>query len=192
MTPFLSPNRSSFFSIMISQSNKHSMSSVNEMHIKSMRCKIICFSPLIFIVPFSVSFTKKVKSIESFCLHSQEVVKFLSIQLFSYDIIKIIRKNWNIKKKQTKKHAVKSIQKQPQRMAKPRKFPLQPKLFFSFSFSHSFYFINIITHENEYEEWREEKKCNSNFGTKKSIFMSSYIFYETAVCCSWLFCCRCK
>lgn len=61
-----------------------------------------------------------------------------------------------IKKKKTNKkvHAVKSIQKQPQRMAKPQKFPLQPKSFFLPPLIHfiSLYFINKITHENECEE----------------------------------------
>lgn len=79
-------------------------------------------------------------------------------------------------------------------MAKPQKFPLQPKKFLSSS-SHSFYFTLFHQQNNTWKwMWRMKRreKVQLKFRDKKSIFMSSYIFYETAVCCSWLFCCRCK
>jgi len=60
------------------------------------------------------------------------------------------------KKETNKKHAVKSIQKQPQRMAKPQKFPLQPKTFFFFFLLS---FILFHQHNNTWKwVWRMKRR----------------------------------
>lgn len=135
------------------------------------------------------------KSIESFCLHSQEVVKFLSIQLFSHDIIKIIHKNWNKKERNKQKSTCSKVNSEATTTdGKTTKISFTTKKFLSSS-SHSFYFTLFHQQNNTWKwMWRMKRreKVQLKFRDKKSIFMSSYIFYETAVCYSWLFCCRCK
>lgn len=168
------------------------------MHIKSMRCKIICIPSL----PFFIRWVSRTiaDSIGSCCLHSLflyyrfrgEVIK--SFYPFNYFHMILSRLFTTKKKRHTKKEKQTQVNSEAATNGwqKPQKFPLQPNKFFccccfcarSFSF-----------HQQEMRNeqmWKKHtKKCNSNFGTrgKKIDF---YVFLHFLWNCCLLFCHRCK